>query len=153
VIAFQLPRIHASWCKSCKLFGKQYERIGREIGDLESVNDSSTIVREGEIRLAQIEFGKNTALCKSLGVTKVPSIQFYSQDKKVDDFPCGPKKIAHTLERLNYFRSLSPQQLAFEADMGQGEELGGELLEQLVTDNSNTEEGGKRKKILPNVAR
>lgn len=123
-------RFHASWCKSCKLFGKQYERIGREIGDLEAVDGSSTLSKEGEVRLAQIEYGENTKLCKNLGVKKVPSIHFYSQGKKIDGFPCGPKKIAHTLERLNHYRTMSPEELAFEADMGLGKVLVGEVLGQ-----------------------
>jgi len=126
-------KIHASWCKSCKLFGKQYERIGKEIGDLVAIDDGSTITRKGEIRLAEIEYGKNGKLCKSLGVKKVPSIFFYYRGKKLDGFPCGPKKIAHTLERLNYYRSLSPAELIFEAEMAEGSELGDQLLDRLLS--------------------
>lgn len=124
-------KFHASWCKSCKAFGKQYERIGKEIGDLVAINDPSTVTRKGEIRLGEIEFGKNAMLCKKLGVKKVPSIFVYYKGTKLDGFPCGPKKIAQTTERLNHFRSLSPTELAFEANMGEGLELGDELLEQL----------------------
>ena len=73
----------------------QYERIGKEIGDIVLEKDGSeTLVSQGEIRLAEIEYGANKELCKALGVKKVPSVHFYSQGKKVDGFPCGPKKIA-----------------------------------------------------------
>lgn len=138
-----LYRIHASWCKSCKLFGNQYERIGREIGDLVDINNNSTITRKGEIRLAEIEYGKNAELCKSLEVKKVPSIFFYYDRKKLDGFPCGPKKIAHTLERLDFFRSLSPAELEFEAGMRQGHVLGDELLKQILSSKqvSDKEQG------------
>ena len=51
-----LVKFHASWCKSCKLFGRQFERIASNIGDLEVPHadnrSSMTTMREGEIRLA-----------------------------------------------------------------------------------------------------
>ncbi|CAJ1937179.1 unnamed protein product [Cylindrotheca closterium] len=130
-------KFHASWCKSCKVFGKQYERIGKEIGNLVAIDDISTVTRMGEIRLAEIEYGKNADLCKSLGVKKVPSIFFYFKGNKLDGFPCGPKRIAHTLERLNHYRSLSSTELDFEADMGQGNVLGDALLENLQSQRKN----------------
>ena len=102
-----------------------------------SVNDKKT-TRKGEIRLAEIEYGKNTELCRSLGVKKVPSIFFYYNGKKLDGFPCGPKRIAHTLDRLNYYRSLSPSELAFEATMGQGNTLGDTLLREALSDEKDT---------------
>lgn len=97
-----------------------------------AVDNPSKITRKGEIRLAEIEYGKNAQLCKSLQVKKVPSIFFYYSGRKIDGFPCGPKKIAHTLERLSYFRSLSPSELAFEAEMQQGDVLGDEILGDIV---------------------
>jgi thioredoxin-like negative regulator of GroEL len=113
------------------MFGKQFERIGKNIGDLETKD--SSLVKEGEIRLGQIEFGANTKLCKKLGVKKVPSLHFYSESKKVDGFPCGPKKISHTLERLNHYRSLSLSELSFEADMNKGKALGEDMLKEAST--------------------
>lgn len=115
-----LVKFHASWCKSCKLFGRQFERIASNIGDLEVPNDdnraSMTTMREGEIRLAQIEYGANPDLCKKLGVKKVPSIHFLSKGQLVDSFPSGPKKITKTLEKLNHYRSLSLDELALAAN-------------------------------------
>jgi len=121
-----LVKFYATWCKACKAFGRQYERIGNNVGDLESKD--GCIVKEGEVRLAQIEFGANSKFCRSLGVRKVPSMYFFSQGKKVDGFPSGPKKIAHTLEKLNHYRSLSLQELSFEADMNEGEALGEDIM-------------------------
>ncbi len=111
----------------------QYNRIGYEIGDLTVRNQDGceTIVRPGEIRLAEMEYGSNKEFCKSLGVTKLPSVHFYSNGKLVDGFPCGPRKIGSLLEKLSRFRSLTPTELAFEADMNQGMALGDSMLETL----------------------
>ena len=114
----------------------QYERIGKNIGDLVVVDEdgSETLVKEGEIRMAEIEYGANRKLCKSLGVKKVPSVHFYSRGKLIDGFPCGPKKIAMLLEKLTHYRSLSHTELSFEADMNQGSALGNSVLEALCAE-------------------
>lgn len=104
-----------------------------------AISDPSTVTRKGEMRLGEIEFGKNAILCKKLGVKKVPSIFIYYKGTKLDGFPCGPKKIAQTTERLNHYRSLSPTELAFEANMGAGLELGDELLEQLKSQKKDSQ--------------
>ena len=50
-----------------------YKRIGKEIGDLvaltggEGDGEEPTVVREGEIRLAEIDYNSNKELCKRLG--------------------------------------------------------------------------------------
>jgi thioredoxin-like negative regulator of GroEL len=111
--------------------GMHYKRIGREIGDMVSTTKggAETIVREGEIRLAEMEYGANRELCQRLGVKKLPSIHFYSQGKKVDGFPCGPRKLPMLLEKLTEYRSMGLEDLSFEADMNQGLELGEDVLE------------------------
>lgn len=113
--------------------GMHYKRIGKEIGDLVVTQDdgSETVVRDGEIRLAEIEYGANRDLCKRLGVKKLPSIHFYSQGKKVDGFPCGPKKLPLLLLKLSEYKSMSPLDLEFAADMNQGMGLGETVLEAL----------------------
>jgi thioredoxin-like negative regulator of GroEL len=119
----------------------QYTRIGKEIGDLTVRNrdGSETVVREGEVRMAEIEYGSNKELCKSLGVTKLPSVHFYSTGKLVDGFPCGPNKIGMLLEKLTRFRSMSPAELEFEADMNQGIALGDSVLESLSISVTNSQ--------------
>lgn len=108
----------------------QYNRIGKEIGDLNARNKdgSETIVREGEVRMAEMEYGANIDLCKRLGVKKLPSVHFYSQGKLVDGFPCGPSKIGKVLEKFSEYRSMSPAELSFEADMNEGMALGDTVL-------------------------
>eukprot|EP00429_Kryptoperidinium_foliaceum_P000157 CAMPEP_0176019372 /NCGR_PEP_ID=MMETSP0120_2-20121206/9356_1 /TAXON_ID=160619 /ORGANISM="Kryptoperidinium foliaceum, Strain CCMP 1326" /LENGTH=223 /DNA_ID=CAMNT_0017352445 /DNA_START=106 /DNA_END=777 /DNA_ORIENTATION=- len=128
MVKFYSPR-----CKSCQKFGMQYKRIGKEIGELTSRNSDGTesTVREGEIRMAEMEYGTNKEFCKSLGITKLPSVHFYSNGKLVDGFPCGPKKIGKLLDKLTMYRSMTPTELEFEADMNQGSALGDSVLETL----------------------
>jgi hypothetical protein len=127
----------------------QYSRIGKEIGDLAIRNEdgSETVVHEGEIHMAEMEYGSNKELCKSLGVTKLPSVHFYSKEKLVDGFPCGPKKIGTLLEKLTRFRSMTPAELEFESDMNQGMVLGDIVLDSLSIEVVNTSE--KPKIALP----
>jgi hypothetical protein len=39
-----------------------------------------------------LEFGKQPKLCRSLGITHLPAVQFYDGPKgKIDGFSCSPK--------------------------------------------------------------
>jgi hypothetical protein len=118
----------------------QYERIGREIGDLvvRNKDGTETVARDGQIRMAEIEYGANAELCERLGVKKLPSVHFYSDGKKVDGFPCGPKKLPMLLGKLSFYKELSPPELAFEADMNQGLVLGESVLETLCGERSKS---------------
>ena len=84
-------KFHASWCKSCQKFGHQFKGIAREIGDLEEVTlndddeEEATIIQQGELRMGEIEYGANSDLCKSLGVTKLPAVQVYSSKRELPD--------------------------------------------------------------------
>lgn len=136
-----LIKFYAPYCKSCQKFGVQYNRIGKEIGDLTTTNqvDGSKMaeVRKGEIRLAEMEYGANKELCQRLGVTKLPTIHFYSRGKLVEGFPCGPRKIAILLDKLSRYRSMSASELAFEAEMNKGMALGDMVIESLDMDVSS----------------
>ena len=128
----------------------QFKRIGKEIGDVVACNSDGseeTLVQEGDIRLAEIEYGANTELCKSLGIKKLPSVHFYSQGTKVDGFACGPKKLKHMIERLQYYRSLSHDELQFEAEMNKGSELL-ESTELLTATSSLAKEGSASSSAL-----
>jgi hypothetical protein len=79
--------------------------------------------------MAQVEFGQNTELCKSLGVTKFPSVQIYSRGRLIDSLSCGPRKLPIVLEKLEQYLSMSPAELDFEADMFDGSILGETVLD------------------------
>lgn len=117
----------------------QYERIAGEVADL--VTDEGgveTFVDEGDMRMAEIEYGAHKDLCKSLGIKKVPSVHFYSSGKKVDGFPCGPKKLPMLLEKLSHYRTLSLPELSFEADMNEGAGLGATVLSTLCKEEDKS---------------
>jgi hypothetical protein len=66
-----------------------------------------------------------------LGVTKLPTVNFYSQGNKVDGFPCGPKKLKLLLEKITQYRDMSSQELQFEAEMNKGLALSAMVLKRL----------------------
>jgi thioredoxin-like negative regulator of GroEL len=131
-------RFYADWCKSCQKFGQQFHRIGREIGDLEEVtlndndDEEAAIVRQGEIRMGEIEWGANSDLCKALGVTKLPAVHIYSsKGRLVDAFRCGPNKLPMFLDKLDNYLSMDSAELDFEADMTEGTRLSESVMDAL----------------------
>jgi len=89
------------------------------------------VVVEGDVRFAEIEFGANKELCNHLDITKLPTVNFYSQGDKVDGFPCGPKKLKVLLEKIAQFRDMSSRELQFEAEMNKGLALSAMVLKTL----------------------
>ena len=82
--------------------------------------------------MGEIEYGANSNLCKSLGVTKLPAVQVYSsKGKLVDQIRCGPNKLPAFLDRLDMLMSMDPSEIDFEADMKQGTILADNFLESL----------------------
>ena len=129
---------YASWCKTCQKFERDFNAIGRKIGDLETVpttaglqdeKATTTLTRRGVLRMARVDFGKNSDLCKSRGVTKFPSVQIYSRGRLVDSFSVGgQRKVPYLVEKLGRYLSMSPSELEFEADMFDGVVLGDTVL-------------------------
>ena len=51
------------------------------------------LVQKGQVRLASIEFGANTSLCRALGIKRLPYVHIYkSPVGRIADFSCGPSK-------------------------------------------------------------
>ncbi|GMH49939.1 hypothetical protein TrRE_jg2525 [Triparma retinervis] len=88
--ALACVKFHAEWCKSCQAFGVKFSRL--------STRSPSSV------RYASLEFGSNPNLCRSLGVTHLPSVQFYDGGRgKLESFSCSPKnfaKVKDAVERL-----------------------------------------------------
>lgn len=120
-------------------------RVAKEYGDLiaRDKHGIELVAKEGQVRFAEVEFGANKELCESLGVKKLPSVFFYSQGSKVDGFPCGPKKFSKLLSKVSDYRSMSPEELAFEADMNQGSDLANSFLESLQNEAFKTDNSGQ----------
>jgi thioredoxin-like negative regulator of GroEL len=98
--------------------------------------------------MAEIEYGANTEFCQELGITKLPTVNIYSNGRKVDGFPCGPKKYSLLLEKLDTYLRLSHEELAFEAEMNQGAALADTVLstlnsQQKSASNSNSNKDDK----------
>jgi thioredoxin-like negative regulator of GroEL len=73
----------SNWCKACQRFQLLYRRL-----------DASN--PQG-VRLATVEYSQHTALSKSYGVVKLPTVQFYHRGRRLDSFSSGPKAFARVL--------------------------------------------------------
>jgi thiol-disulfide isomerase/thioredoxin len=122
---------HASWCKSCQKFGRLYQKLANDRADwvaggaknIKSENADGDILERGAVRLASIEWKANTELCRSLGVTRLPSVHYYQNGRKLAGFPAGPSKFQLVKDRLTYYQTLSKAELDFEANLEQGDML------------------------------
>jgi thiol-disulfide isomerase/thioredoxin len=125
---------HAAWCKSCQKFGQLYQKLAKEEADWvagvpkdikdskndKEENNADAILELGAIRLASMEWGANTEFCRSLGITRLPSVHYYHNGRKLGGFPAGPSKFELVKDRLTYYQSLSKAELEFEANLLQG---------------------------------
>mmetsp|Transcript_13993 Transcript_13993/g.18374 ORF Transcript_13993/g.18374 Transcript_13993/m.18374 type:complete len:278 (-) Transcript_13993:286-1119(-) len=115
-------KFHASWCKSCQKFGVQFRHIAMENGD--KVNSDGIVATTGNVRFAQVEFGANTILCKSLGIKKLPTVHFYKQPHgKLTGFPCGPKKFDLLVETLEEYKGMTDEELKLKKELEEGDAL------------------------------
>jgi thioredoxin-like negative regulator of GroEL len=144
---------HAAWCKSCQKFGRLYQKLAIDRADwvagdskvlkiMKNKNkeaDAAVILERGEVRLASIEWKANTELCRSLGVTRLPSVHYYQNGRKLAGFPAGPSKFQLVKDRLSYYQTLSMAELDFEATLEQGS--------MLIMDTMNL--AAKQEKELP----
>ncbi|GMH67357.1 hypothetical protein TL16_g04658 [Triparma laevis f. inornata] len=81
-------KFHASWCKSCQSFSRKFTHLS-------TLSPSS-------ISYASLEFSSNPKLCRSLGVTHLPSVQIYKgKEGKVESFSCSPKRFEKVKVKIN----------------------------------------------------
>jgi len=80
-------KIFAPWCKSCKALGPRYVAL---------VKDER--YEKLPIVWAQLNVAELKRFVKTIGVSCVPSVQFYMGGVVYDSFPCGPSKVK-TLKR------------------------------------------------------
>jgi thioredoxin-like negative regulator of GroEL len=108
---------HAMWCKSCQKFGQLYDKLAKEQADWAV---DGNILETGAIRFASVEWGANTELCRSLEITRLPSVHYYHNGRKLAGFSAGPSKFQLVKDRLTYYQSLAEDELEFEANIEQG---------------------------------
>ena len=124
-------RYHASWCKSCQKFSVLYKKLALDEGD---VTDFKTkeLVQKGSIRFAEIEFGANARLCRSLGIKRLPNVHIYKGAVGlVSAFPCGPNKFPLLQEKLDSYQKMTDAELMNERKMEEGGVLGDAIVTEL----------------------
>lgn len=104
-----------------------------EVADL---YDGGELSEKGNVRLASIEFGANTSLCRALGIKKLPYVHIYkSPVGRIANFSCGPSKFPMLEEKLAAFMQMSNEELKFEKDMEKRGELGDVIVSELKAIN------------------
>jgi len=109
-------KVYASWCKSCQKFGGLYHKLGKAQGDKMDSN-SGTLVTEGNLGMAAMEYGRNSQLCKILGIKRLPTVIFYHKCRPLTQFACKPADFHMVQEAVQHYTNLSTDELDFEADM------------------------------------
>lgn len=89
---------------------------------VDSTNNQK-VVREGQIRMASIEFGANKELCKSLGIKRLPTVHFYRRGEKLAGFPCGPAKFQLLLDTIQHYLSSQKSESDLEHKLDEGNAL------------------------------
>jgi thioredoxin-like negative regulator of GroEL len=106
---------HANWCKACQKFQVLYRKL-----------DASN---PRGVRFANVEYSKNTALSKSFGVAKLPTLQFYRGGTRLESFSCGPKSFSRVLGTVQFLMDEIEKQKLDEQAALPHSELGGRLSE------------------------
>ncbi|KAI2502236.1 thioredoxin [Fragilaria crotonensis] len=141
-------KFYASWCKSCQKFGVLYKRLATQCGDLYETtsslsekhhHDQSQLLKRGNVRFAEVEFGANAELCRSLGIKKLPNVHIYKGTElgRITGFPCGPSKFGMLEDTLQRFRTMSDDDLKLEKTLEEGGELVDQILQTLHKERDN----------------
>jgi len=127
-------KYYASWCKSCHKFGIRYKKLAMKHADM--LDKTDQVSERGAVRFAEVEYGKSSSLCRSLGIRKLPYVMIHKVSVgKIAEFPCGPKYFDERLvSRLNQYLEMSDEELQFEQKMEGGTSLGHDIMSQLHDD-------------------
>ncbi len=80
----------ASWCRTCSAFSTKFDRLAQ------------TSPFSHPVSFAGVEFTVEPKLCRSLGITHLPSVQLYDGSRgKVDSFSCSPKRFPEVEKAIN----------------------------------------------------
>ena len=131
-----LVLFHANFCKTCQRFKLRYDKIANLFGDNLDPNDGS-VVEQGQIRLASIEYTANIDLCESLDVEKFPSVHFIKGGKKINEMAIPPEKFDQVQKAVEEYLETEEFVSSGESDLDNkdftktllaGEELLGKVL-------------------------
>eukprot|EP00591_Stephanopyxis_turris_P009055 CAMPEP_0195517964 /NCGR_PEP_ID=MMETSP0794_2-20130614/11847_1 /TAXON_ID=515487 /ORGANISM="Stephanopyxis turris, Strain CCMP 815" /LENGTH=178 /DNA_ID=CAMNT_0040646851 /DNA_START=351 /DNA_END=887 /DNA_ORIENTATION=- len=125
-----IVKFHASWCKSCQKFDVRYKKLALEKGDI--CDGNGDIIEPGQMRFADVEFGKNAKLCRTLGVKRLPYIHMYrGAEGLLEDFACGPKKFPMLEEKIDEKLQMSQEEINFNMVMDEGTDLNDDIMTEL----------------------
>jgi thiol-disulfide isomerase/thioredoxin len=93
---------HATFCKACKGFRKQFRKLATERGD--AVNAIGDTVRIGDARFGEIEYSSNTKLVKELGISKFPTVAIFrggETNEMISEITCKKDAIEVITARMD----------------------------------------------------
>ena len=115
-------KFHASWCKSCQKFGQKFHQLASHQADWHDPKQD-VLVHAGAARFAAIEWGANTALCRHLGVQKLPTVYFYRGTEQLTGFAAGPSKMQTVKDTLQYLQDAGDRERNMELKLVKGQQL------------------------------
>ena len=124
-----------------------YKKLALDEGDVMDFK-TKELVRKGKVRFAEIEFGTNAVLCRSLGVKRLPNVHIYKGAVGlVTAFPCGPNKFQLLEEKLANYKKMTDEELANEHKMEEGGALGDSIVTELSQEHWEEAMLKEKKKI------
>jgi hypothetical protein len=94
---------------------------------------SGELLKQGNVRFAEMEFGANAEFCRSLGIKKLPNIHIYKVPSPgwITGFPCGPSKFTILEETLDRLQSMKDDELQLAKTLEEGSEMADEIVREL----------------------
>eukprot|EP00547_Thalassionema_nitzschioides_P004847 CAMPEP_0194211742 /NCGR_PEP_ID=MMETSP0156-20130528/11075_1 /TAXON_ID=33649 /ORGANISM="Thalassionema nitzschioides, Strain L26-B" /LENGTH=222 /DNA_ID=CAMNT_0038939389 /DNA_START=198 /DNA_END=866 /DNA_ORIENTATION=+ len=127
-------KFYASWCKSCQKFGVKFRHLATQEGDV--FNSDNQLVQSGRVRFAEIEFGANTKLCRSLKIKRLPSVHIHKGSVgQLAAFPCGPSKFPILESKLDSFLGMTDEELKLEIQNKEFSDITDEIGSELRKEN------------------
>lgn len=143
-------KFYASWCKSCAKFGVRYKKLAKEHGDC--FDPTGAITKEGNMRFAQVEFGDNLKLCRSLGIKRLPYVYIYRGDEGLlCDFACGPKKFPVLIDKVNEYLGMSQEEIDFFRVFNEGNNLSKEIAPILQVTKKEEKKEEKKNSMMKHL--
>lgn len=106
--SLKVVKFYARWCKSCQKVGLLYQKESRKHQD---------------VTFAEVEWSAQTALCRSLGVKQLPTLQFYWKGQRLTSFSCPPSQFRKVQDALERFGRMSEDELDLQTQLEAGKEM------------------------------